>query len=340
MAATDVSDAIMIMPKVELHRHLEGSIRLSTLLELTDRQSQSAPVDPGRLLVTKPVPDLTTFLDVFWMHQAVISSYEAIERIAYEVVIDCSRDNVRLLELRYSPHFIAIGHPDLQFDEIHAAVLRGIARAQTEVDIGVGLIGIVDRMQNKDEARAAMDFFISNRKTFVGVDLANDEIKFPAAPFAGEFERARAAGLHITVHAGETAQPRAPWNVREAVTLLGAERIGHGVMSVKDASLLRELAQRGTLLEVCPQSNVLIGLVPDTKSHPLPQLLAAGVKCSLNTDDPGIFGHSLLEEYSRALEAGLVTLADLERMNAWAARACFLPPQVKRKHWPFSPVED
>jgi adenosine deaminase len=281
------------------------------------------------------VRDLSTFLDVFWAHQVVMSSYEVIERIAYETVVDCARDNVRLLELRYSPHFIAIGHPDLRFEEIHAAVLRGIARAQSECDnIGVGLIGILDRMQNPDEARAAMDFFIRHRETFVGVDLANDEIKFPAAPFACEFERARASGLRITVHAGETALPKAPANVREAVTLLGAERIGHGVMAVKDASLLRELAQRGTLLEVCPQSNVLIGLVPDTKSHPLSQLLAAGVKCCLNTDDPGIFGHSLVEEYARALDAGLVTLADLSRMNSWAARGSFLPLAVKRKHWP------
>lgn len=146
--------------------------------------------------------------------------------------------------------------------------------------------------------------------------------------------RARAEGLRVTIHAGETADARAPANVREAVRELGAERVGHGVMAVKDAALLRELAERGTVLEVCPQSNVLTGLVPNLKAHPLPTLLAAGVRCCLNTDDPGLFGLTLLDEYTRALDAGLVTLSDLERMNTWAAQACFLPKEEKLKYWP------
>lgn len=126
----------------------------------------------SRLLITRPVKDLTAFLDFFWAHQRVLSSYEVIERIAYECVLDCARDGVRLLELRYSPHFVAIGHNALSFQAIHEAVLRGVQRAQREHGgIGVGLIGILDRMQSAEEARAAMDFFIQHKHTFVGVDL-------------------------------------------------------------------------------------------------------------------------------------------------------------------------
>jgi len=123
-------------------------------------------------------------------------------------------------------------------------------------------------------------------------------------------------------------------NVREAITLLGASRVGHGVMSIRDASVISDLRERGTLLEVCPVSNYCTGLVDSLESHPLKLLLAAGVRCCLSTDDPGLFGHSLCEEYQRALDAGLVTLEQLSQMNEWAAQGCFLPKNLKKKYWP------
>lgn len=142
---------------------------------------------------------------------------------------------MRLLELRYSPFFVALYHEGMHYKDIHHAVMRGLARAQTTYpSLLVGLIGILDRMQTPAEAETAFLFFLEHRSDFLALDLANDENRYPAAPFAPLFARAKAEGLRITVHAGETLLPGGPANVMEAVEVLGAERVGHGIMAVRD----------------------------------------------------------------------------------------------------------
>ena len=326
------------MPKVELHKHLEGSIRLSTLLELTAARRARLGLPEGELsasafIFDKPLASLSVFIEVFFAHQVIMDSYASIERIAYEVVEDAARENVRLLELRYSPHFVRLHHEDLEYEQIHAAVLRGIARAQLRYEVGVGLIGIIDRSQSLEEATAAMDFFLAHRADLVAVDLANDEIKFPADPFVALFAKARGAGLHVTIHAGETTAPESVRNVRQAVEVLGATRIGHGVMSIKDDATIELLKQRHVVLEVCPVSNYLTGLVDDLARHPIKELVARGVEVTVSTDDPGVFGHSLEQEYQRLLDLRLLTLDQLTTANRTAARASFIPDHVKRRFW-------
>jgi len=179
----------------------------------------------------------------------------------------------------------------------------------------------------------AVDFFLKHKEDFVALDLANDEIKYPADPFIPLFARARQEGLAITIHAGETNLPQAPANVRQAVEMLGAKRIGHGVMSIKDESVLALLRERQVILEVCPRSNIMIGLFPTLEKHPIAALRRVGVLVTVSTDDPGIFGHSLNEEYVDLVVAGMASLADLRQANETAARASFLSDEIKARHW-------
>jgi len=328
------------MPKVELHRHLEGSIRLSTLLELTRVPNAVA----SSLLLTQPMESLTQLLELFWAHQDVLNSPSVIERVAFEVVEDAAKDNIKILELRYSPFFVAINHASLSFEAIHSAVVRGVRRGEEEYGVVVGLIGIIDRMQSQEEATMALDFFLRHRLDFLALDLANDENKYPALPFAPLFERARMAGMSITIHAGETLQPSGPGNVFEAVDSLKATRIGHGIMAIKDAHTLQLLRHNRTVLEVCPRSNYLCGLVPSLEEHPLKKLLAEGIACTISTDDPGLFGHplggphtlvshTLNQEYLDIVRAGLMTLDQLRTANQIAYEASFLPLAIKAPVW-------
>ncbi|HYO87170.1 MAG TPA: hypothetical protein VER79_00905, partial [Candidatus Limnocylindrales bacterium] len=172
---------------------------------------------------------------------------------------------------------------------------------------------------------AAFDYV---ERGVVAVDLAGREADVDVQPFRPLFERARAHGLSVTIHAGEWAGAD---SVRSALDLFDAERIGHGVRAVEDPALLDLLARRGTVLEVCPSSNVDSGVVASLADHPLPQLLSAGVRITLNTDDPSISAITLSEEMRRVLQAMPLTLADVKRMTMTAAEAAFLPAEMRRE---------
>eukprot|EP01128_Nolandella_sp_AFSM9_P008546 TRINITY_DN524_c0_g1_i3.p1 TRINITY_DN524_c0_g1~~TRINITY_DN524_c0_g1_i3.p1 ORF type:complete len:394 (-),score=86.45 TRINITY_DN524_c0_g1_i3:86-1111(-) len=322
MSSGPVLDAIKEMPKVELHKHLEGSVRYSTLLELTKANTGKELVKADAIS-DRPTDDLTGFLARFWVHQDVFNTYPNIERLAYEFVEDAHRDNTKILEMRYSPFFCAINHPELTFEGIHEAVMKGLKRGMEEFPVLVGVIGIIDRMQTLEEATEAMDFFIKNNDSFMAVDLANDELKYPATPFIPLFKRAREAGLKVTIHAGEAETDQSIQNVRQAVEELGATRIGHGIMSIKDDAVISVLKENKTVLEVCPISNYLVGIVPSIKEHPIRRLIDAGVAVTVSTDDPGMFGHDLNVEYQSIVDAGLMSVEDFKRSNEIAAQASF-----------------
>eukprot|EP00128_Syssomonas_multiformis_P002534 Colp12_sorted_trinity150504_noHs@11032 len=325
-------DTIGGLSKIELHRHLEGSVRLETLIELTQKRTGKV-FGKERFVTLQPVENLTEFLEKFWHHQEILDSYDVVERIAFEVVEDASKDNIKLLELRYSPHFVSLGHPNLTYEGIHAAVMRGIRKAQEQYEIGVGLIGIMDRSSALHEASSALDFILQNKADFVAVDLANDEIKFDQKPFAHLFRNAKRAGLNVTVHAGEVDVPDAPLKVQEAVELLQADRIGHGIMSVHSDKVMQMLRERNVVLEVCPLSNYLTGVVKKLEEHPLRRLLDNQVPVCVSTDDPGVFGQTLVEEYKEVAGALRVSEEEFKLMNETAYKACFLDGATKQHFW-------
>jgi adenosine deaminase len=285
-------------------------------------------------LVTEPMDDLEAVLGKFLATQGVLSTEEVLERITFEAIEDAFLDGVRILELRYAPTFVQMGHEHLSFDRIHQAILRGRERACATYPIAVGFIAIIQRILPFAEGERVAEFAIANRDTFVALDLADNEVGFDSRPFAPLFKRAREAGLHITVHSGEADVAGSPEFVRTAVEVLGAERVGHGVQIYRSPEMIDFIRARRIPLELCPTSNWLTNAVAALDKHPFRQLMEAGVPVTINSDDPGVFGIDLTNEY-RVLHEGLgLDEEDFARCNDTAAAASFIPLDEKQKVWP------
>jgi len=331
----DLKKKIEDIPKIELHKHLEGSIRLETIREITSKNNpDKKPLDREQFIITKQSTTYHEWIDKFWAHQAVLHSIDIIERVTFEVIEDSVHNNIRILELRYSPDFISINHPWFTYHDIHQAVLKGIKRAtQSYNNIAVGLIGIIDRNLPLETAEKQMEFFIANKDTFIGVDLANDETKYPPEPFIYLFQKAKSHGLQVTIHSGESPIPTAAENVRTSISKLGATRIGHGIMIHQNEEIMKYVKDSNVVLEVCPTINWICGLFPTLKDHPIKRLKDFGIMVTVSTDDPGLIGITLNEQYQQIVENGLLTVEELEECNRVAYRCSFLPEEVKSKFW-------
>ncbi len=316
------------LPKAELHRHLELCVRHQTIRELAPRFGIDLPDQKTfeeRFLITSPMKDLGSVLNKFLDTQKLWSTPEIIERLTYEACEDAYKiDNIRLLELRYAPTFIQLGHENLTFESIHEAIVRGIRRAEKDFPMSIVLICIIQRISPLREAERVADFAIAHRDTFVGLDLADNEVGFDSKPFAPFFLRAKKAGLGITIHCGEAAVPNAPRYVREAIEHLGATRIGHGVQIYRDPEMIEFVRDRKIVLELCPTSNWLTQAIPEKAGHPFLKLMDAGVLVTINTDDPGIFNIDLNHEYEFLHEQFGMTFEQLKHCTRTAAQASFL----------------
>jgi adenosine deaminase len=316
------------LPKVDLHRHLEGALRLETMLEIARDHQLDLPwqqPDAFRQLVQVSPPDPFTFenfLSKFTVLRQFYRSAEIIERIVHEAVEDAAGDNIHYLELRFTP--VALTRiNDLTLDEAINLVMAAAADAAARFGIQVGLIVSVNRHESLDLATEVIGLAADSRSRGVlGVDLAGAEASHPGEEFAHLFQEARRAGLHITVHAGEWGGPEI---VRLAIEQLGAERIGHGVRVLEDPAVTALAGGRGISFEVCPTSNWHSGVVRTLSEHPLVAMHAAGLQMTLNTDDPGISDIDLSNEYELACRQLGLTLFHLREMILNAADFSFLP---------------
>lgn len=312
-------------------------MRPSTLKELARAQGIRVPENEEEFkrefLVTEPMADLGAVLKKFMVTQQVLNRPEVLTRITREIIEDCFSEGVRILELRYAPTFIEEGHENMTFDSIHKAIVAGV-RACAHLPIAVGLLLIIQRIRSQEDAKRVTDFAIANRDTIVGLDLADNEVGFNCVPFAPHFMAAKRAGLKITVHAGEAPVPSASQSVYDAVEQLGADRIGHGVQIAKDERAMAFIRERRIPLELCPISNWLTNAVPSVAAHPFRKLMEAGVPVTLNTDDPGVFNSTLLEEYDNLEKLHGFTEAEFNRINDIAAAASFIPLEKKQAVWP------
>jgi adenosine deaminase len=323
------------MKIVELHQHLELSVRHSTIRELASQVGVTLTTDADfkdRFLITQPMKDLASVLNKFLDTQLFWNSEEVIERLTFEVCEDSFRNGVRVLELRYAPTFIRYRHDDLTFEGIHEAIVRGAQRAEKNFGMAVGLICIIQRILPVKEAEAVTDFAIANKDTFVGLDLADNEEGFDSKPFAPFFLRARKAGLGITIHAGEVNTAKSPRYPKDAVEHLGATRIGHGIQIHRDPEMIEYALKNNIVLETCLTSNYLTQAVPGTVAdHPIRKLFDAGVRVTINTDDPGIFNTDMTKEYSLARRHFKFSEEELATMNQYALEASFIPKAKKEK---------
>lgn len=330
-------EALQSMPKVELHRHLECSLRLSTLIELAKDLGVEIPPTVSEIksefLVTEPMRDLASVLKKFTRTQAVLSSEEILSRITFEAIQDAHAEGIKILELRWAPTFIQEGHDNLNFEKIIRSVRAGATHA-SHLPMATGFICIIQRNLPVSVAERVVDFALEHKDFFVALDLADNEDGFEPQLFQKCFEKARKGGLHITVHAGEASIPQASLNVRNAIELLGAERIGHGVQIHCDPAVIQLVREKGIPLELCLTSNWLTQAVPSLSAHPIRSLMEAGVPVTVNTDDPGIFDTSLTREYEILAQSHGFTASEFEKCNETAAQASFIPLLEKQKYWP------
>lgn len=325
------------MPKIDLHRHLDCSMRWSTLLEIATSLKLDFPKSPEQqarhFLVTDPMVNLGAVLSKFLIAQKVLASEEILERLAYEACEDAFNDGVRILELRYAPTFISEGHPGLSFEKIHQAFLRGLATAESKMPIATGLICILQRILPLEKVDRVTKFAIENNKTFLALDLADNEEGFEPKHFAPFFEAGRLAGLRTTIHSGEAPSPLAGQWIRDSIEILGAERIGHGIQAINDPKIIELLLQKNIPLEVCPYSNYLTQAFTTYANHPLKKLYDLNVSVTLNSDDPGMFASTLTDDYFLAAQYQGFSIENFKKCNEDAYKFSFIKEEKKARVW-------
>ena len=322
------------LPKIDLHRHLEGSIRIGTLIDVADQYNLDLPVRSVEALrpYVQVMPgdenDSVHFLKKFTMLRRFFCAPEVIRRVAREAVIDAAQDNVKYLELRFTPRALA-RLMNYAYADVVSWVCEGMQQAQAECSIEVGLIVAVNRHESLPEAeqqlRAARDY---QDRGVVAFDLCGQESGYPAEPFFDIFQQARQIGLGITIHAGEWGGPN---NVRAAIQDLGAQRIGHGVRIIEDNKVTQLALSSGTTFEVCPTSNVQSGVVYALAHHPILDMNYLGLRTTLNTDDPAISGITLTDELTIAVEQLGMSIADIQWAMRRSAEAAFLPNDKRQQ---------
>lgn len=317
------------LPKIELHRHLEGSMRLETLYAIALENAITLPSLNLETLRTyvQMTPDEPRspqqFLSKFGVLRQFYRSKAIIQRVTREVITDAADDNIRYMELRFTPKALN-NIVNVDYADVIRWVCEATDEASEEHGIKVSLIVSLNRHESlelADQVFAATVICRDEGNPIVGIDLAGREADFPAALFHDLFLRAKDAGLGLTIHAGEWAGAD---SVRGALEIY-PDRIGHGVRVIEDESLVETVIERGTVLEICPSSNIDSGVYPTLAAHPLARLYERGVKTTINTDDPLVSDITLSDEFARLVTQTSLTLDDIKRHQISAARAAFLP---------------
>jgi adenosine deaminase len=324
-------ELIARLPKAELHVHLDGSLRPSTMIELAQGTGAWLPTeDPETLrrwMVVDDARDLEEFLQRFEVTIQLLQDPEAIERVAYEMVADAAADSIRLLEVRYCPRLSTRG--GLTVDEVLAAERHGLERGEREFGIRTGIINCALRHHSPEESlEIALTSVRWRDRGVVAFDLAGGEAGRPPGVHRSAFDAAASGGLRITVHAGEASGPE---SVREALVLCHAERIGHGTRIHEDPALEAWVRDRRVPIEVNLTSNLQTRVVARAADHPVRGYLDRGLVVTLCTDSWLMCGVSLTDEYDLARRELGLTREEIDRMLLDGFAAAFLPwPEKER----------
>jgi aminodeoxyfutalosine deaminase len=292
-------------PKIELHVHLEGTVRAQTLKEIAKRNDYALPDDLESLYAFR---DFRHFIEVWILTTNALRTAEDFRQIVTDYALEAASHGAVYLEAIFSPaERVRRG---CSWQEIFDGVCDGADEARETTGVEVRLTPDIPRGFTMEEARATVEWAARHRdRGVVGVGLGGLETEFPPEPYAEVFALARSLGLGSVPHAGEVAGAA---SVRGALEALGADRLRHGIRAEEDPGLVRELAGRGIVLDVCPLSNLRTGAVASLAEHPLPRLVAAGVLCSISTDDPAMFDTDLTRDYEAAESLGLSPRAAYE----------------------------
>lgn len=319
------------LPLIDLHRHLDGNVRLQTILDLGRQHNLPLPAweieglrPHVQIMDTRPngpgLPGVMAFISKFeWMIRILVDA-DACRRIAYENVEDASREGLDYVELRFSPRFMAETH-GLNPASVVEAVVDGVEAGRCDFGIEANLIGIISRTYGPDAGWQELQALLHCRDKLVALDLAGDEANWPGELFVDHFRRARELGWQITIHAGEADGPASVW---QAIRGLGASRIGHAVSAILDPELLDYMVEHEIAVESSLTSNLQTSTVPSYAMHPIRRFLLRGVRVTLNTDDPGISAIDLRHEYEVAAPAAGLTPEQIRAVQRNALEVAFL----------------
>ncbi len=319
------------LPLVDLHRHLDGNINPATIWDLAQEHNIKLPGNTveeftPHAQIQDQTSDLLAFLKKLDYGVSVLANLDAVYRVAYENVKDAKQQGLDYTELRFSPYYMAEAFK-LNIAEVVNVVADAVSTASKEFNVKTNLIGILSRTYGADICKQELQGILAHKDKITALDLAGDELNYPAHMFVDHFKQARDAGLKITVHAGEAAGPESIWN---AINLLGATRIGHGVAATQDIKLMNYLRDNKIAIESCPTSNYQTATVQDLTKHPLKTFLDHGIIVCLNTDDPGVSNITLEHEYNLATKTLGLTQAELKQIQINGVHAAFLSEQEKQ----------
>lgn len=319
------------LPLVDLHRHLDGNIAPKTVWELAQQHNIELPGNSleeftPHAQIQGQTSDLLAFLEKLDYGVSVLADYDAVYRVAYENVADAKAQGLDYTELRFSPHYMAMGF-NLDMAEVVKVVADAVEAGSKDFGVKTNLIGILSRTFGVETCMKELDAILVHKDRISALDLAGDELNFPATMFIEHFKKARDAGLNITVHAGEAAGPESIW---DAINLLGATRIGHGVAAIKDMKLMDYLVEHTISIESCPTSNYQTATISDIRQHPLRTFFDHGVNVFLNTDDPAVSNIDIANEYNVANTILGFNSDELSQIQRNGVKAAFLTDAEKQ----------
>ena len=324
-------DLIRSMPKTDLHCHLDGSLRLSTIIDLAAEQGVSLPATDEAGLASaihmgELCDDLVDYLKAFEITLSVLQEDWALERVAYELIADAKADGVRYIEVRYCP--VLHLERGLSTTRVVEAVLAGMERGKADFGVDSGLIicGLrnIDPPTSLRLARLAVMF---KDRGVVGFDLAGAELDHPAKDHVEAFYLIRNNNIACTLHAGEAAGAQ---SVHEAIHYCGAHRIGHGVRLAEDGSLLNYVNDRRIPIEICLKSNIQTRAVDELAHHPLRGYFDAGLRLAISTDNRLITDTTVSDEYLLAAQTFGFNFTELKRLCVQGFKSAFLPYRQKK----------
>jgi adenosine deaminase len=315
------------LPKIELHSHLEGTIKPELAQQIAKRNGVSLDSKLLNDSGSYSWSDFASFLTAYDNVSSCLRQEEDYRDITYEYLKDCANENVIYAETFISPNHAS--ECGISYDDMISGIAKGIEDAENDFGIIGRIIVTCVRHLGPEQGLNVVQKMIDNPHPYiVGFGMGGDENAFTLKEFKTIFDAAKKAGYPCTVHAGEICGPESVW---DAINFLPISRIGHGVQSVFDDKLLIELVKRNIHLEICPGSNLVLSVFPDWKSHPLPSIMDRGISISLNSDDPPFFNTSVGQEYQDSSIHFNLSVQELKRISLMAMEASFADLETKSR---------
>ena len=328
VAPDRLPDLLRVMPKAELHIHIEGSLEPELIFALAQRNGLSLPYSNVEdLRCAYAFTNLQSFLDIYYAGASVLITSQDFYDMARAYFVKAAADNVVHAELFFDPQtHTARG---VSMDVVISGLHRACVDAETELGISASLIMCFLRHLSEEEAFETLEQALPHRAKIIGIGLDSGEVGNPPEKFARVFARCRELGFHLVAHAGEEGPPAYVWT---ALDVLKVERIDHGVQSSKDAALMHRLATDRIALTVCPLSNLKLCVFPDLTSHNLKQLLDAGLAATVNSDDPAYFGGYMNDNFTQTFAATGLQAEHAYMLARNSFEASFIDASAKRRY--------